>query len=255
MSQEDRDLGEQALSKVAEAGISSQLDEVVDVDVDIATDPFKLAQGELDSVAVNGRGMVMEKDLRMEEMHLQTGHVGVNPLSTVFGNVELTHPTDATAQVVLTEGDINRAFNSDYLQQKLQELEVSIDEKPTKIYVRQIEFSLPGDDKIFLQASVELEQSGETKQVAFTTTPRVSSGAAAPAKRDRHQVLLENIEYHEGEGLSPELTEKLLEQARELLDLRNFELEGMSLRLRKLEVASEQITLLGDAHIEQFPSE
>jgi hypothetical protein len=247
VSQANRGLGEQALSKLAEAGISSQLDEVDDVEVDIATDPFKLAQGELDSVAFEGRGMVMEKDLRMEEIHLQTGEVGVNPLSTVFGNVELTHPTEATAQVVLTEGDINRAFNSDYLQQKLQELEVSVDGKPTKIHVHQVEFSLPGDDKIFLQASVELEQSGETKQVAFTTTPRVSN--------DRHQVLLENVEYDEGEGLSPELTEKLLEQASELLDLRNFELEGMNLRLRKLDVAQKQITLLGDAQIEQFPSE
>jgi hypothetical protein len=80
-------LGEQALSKLAEAGISSQLDEADDVEVDIATDPIKLAQGKLDSVAVDGRGIVMEKDLRMEEMHLQTGEVGVNPLSTVFGMV------------------------------------------------------------------------------------------------------------------------------------------------------------------------
>ncbi|MEC4815416.1 MAG: hypothetical protein SAK29_19375 [Scytonema sp. PMC 1069.18] len=35
-------LGEEALNKAAETGLSSQLDEVEDLDVDIKTDPLKL---------------------------------------------------------------------------------------------------------------------------------------------------------------------------------------------------------------------
>ena len=50
------DLGEQALSKVAEVGISSQLDEVEDLDVDIRTNPLQLMQGKVESVKIAGEG-------------------------------------------------------------------------------------------------------------------------------------------------------------------------------------------------------
>ncbi len=42
MAQENQGLGEQALNKVAEMGLASQLDEVENLDVNIQTDAFKL---------------------------------------------------------------------------------------------------------------------------------------------------------------------------------------------------------------------
>jgi hypothetical protein len=74
------DLGKQALNKVAEAGISTQLDEVEDLTVDVDTDPIKLMSGEVDSVAMDGKGMVMEKDLRVETLQVTTGTVAVNAI-------------------------------------------------------------------------------------------------------------------------------------------------------------------------------
>ncbi|MCF4969747.1 LmeA family phospholipid-binding protein, partial [Nostoc sp. CMAA1605] len=59
-------IGEQALNKAAEIGLSSQLDEVENLDVNIKTDPLKLIQGEVESVNIAGEGLVMQKDLRME---------------------------------------------------------------------------------------------------------------------------------------------------------------------------------------------
>ncbi len=52
---ENPGLGEQALNKAAEIGLSSQLDEVDSLDVDIKTDPLKLVQGQVDSVTIEGR--------------------------------------------------------------------------------------------------------------------------------------------------------------------------------------------------------
>ena len=88
--QSQGDLGEQALSKAAEVALSTQLDEVENLDVDIRTDPLKLVQGQLDSVKIEGEGLVMQKDLRAEELHIQTGNIGINPLSAAFGKIELT---------------------------------------------------------------------------------------------------------------------------------------------------------------------
>jgi hypothetical protein len=246
VSQNKGDLGEQALSKVAEIGISSQLDEVEEIDVSIRANPLKLMQGEVDSVAIAGAGMVMQHNLRMEKINLQTSSIAINPLSAAFGKIELTRPTDASAQVVLTEDDINRAFNSTYIQEKLRGLNITIDGQPMMIDTQRVNFCLPEDGKFFLSAQICLQQTGEIKQVAFTAEPRVSS--------NKRQVVLENVEYSEGQGLSPELTDALLERSSELLNLENFELEGMELCIQELKTEKGKLTFIGDARIDEFPS-
>ncbi len=239
------DLGEQALSKAAEVALTTQLDEVENLNVDIRTDPFKLVQGQLDSVKIEGEGLVMQKDLRAEELQVQTGNIAINPLSAAFGKIELTQPTEADAHVVLTEQDIQRAFNSEFMHDKLQNLDVNVDGKPMKIDTRQVEFGLPGENKVALKAQILLKETGETKQVSFTAVPRMVAGG------DR--ISLEDVQYADGEEVSPELTAALLKSAGELLDLRNFELEGMSLRLKGLNVQNGKLTLQAQAHVEKFP--
>lgn len=239
------DLGEQALSKAAEVALTTQLDEVENLEVDIRTDPFKLVQGQLDSVKIEGEGLVMQKDLRAEELQVTTGNIAINPLSAAFGKIELTSPTEADAHVVLTQEDIQRAFNSEFMHDKLQNLDVNVDGKPMKIDTRQVEFGLPGENKVALKAEILLKETGETKQVSFTAVPRMVAGGA--------RISLEDVQYAEGEEVSPELTAALLKSAGELLDLGNFELEGMSLRLKGLDVQNGKLTLQAQAHVEKFP--
>lgn len=239
------DLGEQALSKAAEIGLSTQLDEVEKLDVDIRTDPGKLIQGELESVGIEGEGLVMQKDLRTEELDVKIGNIAINPLSAAFGKIELTRPTDADTHVVLTEQDVERAFNSEYIHDKLQNLDINIDGQPMTIDTHRVQFGLPGEGKIALTAEIQLQQTGETQQVSFTTVPRMSPSG--------ERIVLENVQYTEGQELSPELTAALLDRAGELLDLRNFELEGMSLRLKGLDVQKGKLKLQATAHVEKFP--
>jgi hypothetical protein len=247
VSQEAAGLGEQALNKAAEIGLSSQLDEVDNLEVEVKTDPFKLMSGELESVSIEGEGLVMNNDLRAEELTVNTGKISINPLSAAFGKIELNHPTDADAQVVLKEEDINRAFNSEFLREKLQNLQVNINGQPTTINTKRVDFRLPGDQKVALTADIVLSQTNEQKKIEFTATPLKSP--------DGYSVLLEDVQYSEGKDLSPDLTKTLLDKANELLDLRNFELEGMSLRLKALDVQAGKMNLQAQAHVEQFPSE
>jgi len=240
------DLGEQALNKVAEMGISSQVDEVKNLDVEIETDPFKLMSGTVDSVSIKAEGLVMQNDLRIEEMEMHTGKVTINPLSVAFGKIELTRPTDAETHVVLTEQDVNRAFSSDFICDKMQNLDVTVNGESAIVDTHYVEFGLPGDGKIFLSTEVLLQGTQEKHRVAFTTVPKVSPGG--------QQVVLEDVQYVEGQDLSPELTEALLSQARELLNLKNFEMDGMALKLKRLDVQKGKIVLESEAHIENFLS-
>ena len=239
-------LGEQALSTAAEVGLSTQLDEVEELEVDVRTDPLKALQGQVDSVSIEGKGLVMKEELRTEELEMHVGSVSVNPLSAAFGKIELSHPTEAETRVVLNEQDLERAFNSQFLREKLQNLKVNVNGQPTTVDTQKVELRLPGEGKFSLNATVRLEETGETKQTAFTAVPRVNSGG--------NRISLEDVQYAEGKEISPELTDALLEKSSELLDLRNFELKGMSLRLKKLDVQKGKLTLEAQAHVEQFPS-
>ncbi len=242
---DQRGLGEQALDKAAEMGLSSQLDEVENLEVHIKTDPFHLVQGEVDSVTIDGKGLVMQKDLRVEELEMEMSTVAINPLSAAFGKIELTKPTDGSAHVVLIEPDINRAFNSEYVRNQLQSQQINVDGQPMTIEPQHVDFRLPGDGKVALNAKVLLRETGETKQVAFTAVPRVSANGQT--------VALEDVEYDEGEEVSP-LTKALVDQTSELLNLSNFDLKGMSLRVKSLQVEAGKLTLEASAHVEQIPS-
>lgn len=246
MTKEQAGLHEQALDKAAEIGISSQLDEVENVEVDIKADPLKLMTGEVDAVDIEGEGMVMQKDLRMEKLEMHMGRVGINPMKAALGEIELTKPADGSAEVVLTEADINRAFNSDYISGMLKNMEVNIEGKPTTIDTQEINFSLPSDNKVGLNATVLLRDSNETQQIAFTAVPRVRPNGQG--------VVLEDVEYAEHKELSPELTNALLEKSAEILDFSNFELDGMSLRINRLDVKAGKLTMQAAAHVEKIPS-
>lgn len=246
MSEEQAGLAQQALNKAAEMGLASQLDKVEKLEVDVKTDPLKVVQGQVDEVNIEGEGLVMKNDLRMEELDMQMNTIAINPLSAAFGKIELTKPTEASVRAVLTEADINRAFNSEYISGMLQNQKVQVNGQPTTIDAQQVNFGLPGAGKVALSTQARIRETGETKDVAFTAVPRVSA--------DGQSVSLDQVEYAEGKELSPELTRALLDKASEILNFRNFDLQGMSLRIQKLDVEKGQMTLFADAHVEQIPS-
>lgn len=238
-------LGEQALDKVVEVGISSQLDEAENLDVDIKTDPLKLVQGQVDDIKIAGSGLVMQEDLRVSQLDMHMTSVAINPLSVAFGKIELTKPTDASVRAVLTESDINRAFNSEFVRNRLQNLQVNVNGQPTTISAQEVDFHLPGDRQVALNAVVS-SPDNQTQQVAFSAVPVVSA--------DGQTVALENVEYGQGKELSPELTKALIDQTSAILNLSNFDLEGMTLRIKNLQVGTGKLIIQAEAHVEKIPT-
>ena len=246
MESANPDMGEQAISKVAAAGIKSQLDEADTLEVDLRTDPGKLIQGKLDSVSVSGHGLVMKQDLRVEDLTINAGEVSINPLSAVFGKIELTRSTDAEAQIVLTETDLNRALSSGFIQDKLQNLEMQLDGKPEKLNVQNVSVALPGDNQFVIHAKFTIGQSDETKALSAVAIPTVEAAG--------NRISLELVST-EGHGIDEDLMNLIFEQIEAMLDLRNIDIPGMTLTLERLDAQKERFVIHGTTLIESFPSE
>ena len=239
-------LGEQALNKVAELALSSQLEDADSLEVQIKTAPEKLATGEVESLLIEGEGLVIETDLRVQVLEIAMKAIAIDTLKALTGNIELTQPTEGTARLVLTETDLNRALNSPDLRAKINVLDTYLSTGEVKLTVPQKKCQLREDGTITVEALVELQPSGETKEVAFTTTPKIASGGRS--------VVLEDIQYEPGKELSEDLTQAFLDKAKKMLDLRNFEKQGLALRINRLNVEAGKITLLAAADITQFPT-
>jgi len=244
--QQNRSLGEQAIDKVAEIAIASKLDESETLSVTVDTDPGQLAQGSVEAVAVEGKGLVMQQDLRVEDLQIHIKDIAVNPLTAMFGKIELNGPAFGTARAVLTESDLNRAFNSEYISRKLNNLKVTVDGKLLTIDVQTMQCQLQQTGKIAINAEVLVRETASTEKIYFTAKPQLEAGGWA--------ISLQDVEYPENKEFSPEFTAALADKAGEVLNLRNFELEGMSLRVQQLNVEAGVLTLQAEAKVEQFPN-
>ena len=172
--------------------------------------------------------------------------IAVEPLKALTGNIELTQPTEETARLVLTETDLNRALNSPDLRAKINVLDTYLSTGQVELTVPQQKCQLREDGTVAVEALVELQPSGETKEVAFTTAPKIARGGKS--------VVLEDIQYEPGKELSEDLTQAFLDKAGKMLDLRNFEKQGLALRIHHLTVEAGRITLCAVADISQFPT-
>jgi hypothetical protein len=237
-------LEEQALSQAAEITISTQLDEVESIDVDVRTNLLKMVQGQADSVSVSGQGLVMQKDIRVHDMELHTNSIAIDLLSAIFGQIELNQPIEATARLVLTEPDINRAINSDYIRSKFPSLELNVDGQTVTVEPKQLAVHLPGGGKIGFSGTILLHEMGNTRQLGFTAVIRLGTM--------KQPLLLEAFHCTEGEGISLELAIAFLKNAKELMNLPYLDLQGMALRIKRLDVQEGCLTLYTDAYVRQL---
>jgi len=244
VKQEKAGLGEQTLNKIAEIALASQLEEVERLEVQIKTDLSKLAHGEVNSIAINLNGLLMQQDLVVEELQLKINRVVVKPLSALFGKIKLTQPSTGTVSIAINEDNLTRAFNTESFHKHLHQIQSGVEDKPA-IRIKPVKCSLLADGNIAFSSEQILGKTGEAQPFAFTGTPRIGT--------DGKEIVLQNGHY-EGKELPPELTAALVTQVSKVLSLRNFEQKGMSLQIQQIDVVAGRLTLQAAAYIEQFPS-
>ncbi|NJM70098.1 MAG: DUF2993 domain-containing protein [Scytonema sp. RU_4_4] len=244
MSEEQR-IEEQMLSQEAERQLSKQLDKVEKVDVDVQTDLLKIFQGQADGVSVEGQGLV-KQDIRVQEIKLQIDNVAINPLSVLFGQLELNQPVNTTARIVLTEADINRALTSDFVRSKMQNFELNVDGEIVGLQPQEIQINLLDNGKMTLTGKVLLTEKANTRPLSFT--------ALVCPRTEYKPIMLENFNCTQGEGISLEVVVALVQKIKELVNLPYLKYENTVFSIRNMEVQKAIMTLLVDARLTQLPS-
>ncbi|MCC5606435.1 DUF2993 domain-containing protein [Nostoc sp. CHAB 5834] len=239
-------LEEQLLSQEAERRISEKLDEAEKIEIDVQTDLLKIVQGQADGVSVAGKGLVIQEGIRVEEIKLQTESISINPLSALFGQIELNEPVNAIARIILTEVDINRALASDFVRSKIQDFDLDVDGRTVSFEAQKIEIFLPGDGKIECRGKVLLKEKGNTRPFGCTAIVRPPTHSQ-PA-------MLESFNCTEGGGISIEVATALMHKAKEFLNVPYFKWEDMVFNIKDIKLETGSLVLLVETQMRQIPS-
>jgi hypothetical protein len=246
------DWGENLLNSVASNTIRHLFSRSDLIEVQVRCQPAsKLLQGTIDSFKMNGRGLVIRKQFRTEEMSFETDAVALDFGSVVQGKIALKQPTQAIAQVKLSEADINQSFTADLVRKRLENIDLpTLTEisggKPVSF--TDIDLKLLPNNQIELQAQAQWDE----KKI-----PIGLSCTLGVAKRRRIQ--FEKIQFEPKnipenlQKISERLTLALGEILNEMVDLDKFNLDGVKMRLNRLETAGKTLLFSGYAQIDRVP--
>jgi hypothetical protein len=238
-------LEEQAVSKVIETTIASQVDAVEEIDVDIQTNLLKLILGKADAIELAGKGLVMQKDIRLQEIGVSVNHVDIDPLKIFLGQLELDKPVDATAKVVITEPDLNRALNSEYVLKKTRNLKLDVDGEIAILEMQQMNFQLPGDNKMIFTGKTLLHNKGETQPIDFTATFR--------PRTQQQPIIVENFQCDRGQGIPFAISVVLMQKIKQWIELPYFDLEGIAMKVEEMVVQTGQLALRSQIRMKHLP--
>lgn len=248
------DWGEQMLNTVASKTIRHLFTQSESVEVSVRCYPSsKLLQGTIDSFKMSGRGLVIRREFRAEEMSFETDAVSLDFSSVLKGQINLRQPTQAIAQVILTENDINEAFKAELVRKRLEN--VSIPSLSELSGGEPISFS---DMQVTLQPNNRLRLFAKAKLPQHDLVPISMTSTLAVERRRR--ILFQDSQFEADaipeslRDISQTLTTALDEILNNMVDLDRFNLDGVTLRINRLETQGKKLIFSGYAQIERVPN-
>jgi hypothetical protein len=241
------------LNAVASQSIRHLFSQSESVDVAVRCQPSsKILQGSIDSFKMQGKGLVIRKDFRVEEMSFETDAVAIEVRSVLSGSIKLKQPTQAVAQITLSQSGINHAFKAELVQKRLQNLALP-----------ELTNLSGGEPVSFREVQLQLLPSNRVQILALTDLPNQEavpiSVSATLVIEKRRRILFQDSQF-EAEPVPPAvrllsqlLSTAFLDVLNSMVDLDRFNLDGVMLRLNRLETQGQNLLFSGYAQIQHFP--
>lgn len=215
------------------------------LNLDVNTDLLKAIQGHADGVSFEGKGLKF-KDIRLSEIELETDDIDINPLKVLIGEVELDHPVNVQTRIVVELDDINQALKLDLVRNILHEfLTFHTEKRIVSIYPQDIQFRLPGNNKIIIEGKIILDSGLEKQPLSLKADVRLES-------LDK-PIVLDGFKCNSPEGIELEIMVALIDKIHKLRQSPYFELKDTRLRINRLEVQEGSIILHAQINLQQIP--
>jgi len=251
--QTGNDWGAQLLDTVASQSIARLFSESESVNVQIRCNPpSKLLQGAIDSFKMEGRQLVIRRQFPVVEMSFETDAVAIDFSSVLAGQLKLKQPTQALARVVLSQTGLTQAFESDLVKCRLENLDLP---------------NLPGEWAQSLVSFTQIQMELQPK--AGVTISAIAQGIGCPdlplrfttqvCVKRRRKIEFESPQFHleqVPEALREEtqaLAQAFLGLLNDMVDLDRFDLDGITMRLNRLETEGQNLIFAGYAQVDHFP--
>ena len=253
-NQSSPDWGERMLNSVASQSIRHLFSKSGSVEVEIQCNPSsKLLQGSIDSFKMKGQDLVIRREFEVEEMSFETDAVAIDPSALLGGKLRLKQPTQAVAKVTLTEDAINNAFEAELVKKRLTSV------KSDAL------LNLSGGEPVsFRSVKVGLLPQNNVKIVAITDLPNQDDVpiqmSATLVVEKRRRVLFKDANFvpdgidPSKQALSEILTHAFAAILNEMVDLDRFDLDGVMMRINRLETQGKFLIFSGYAQVDHFPS-
>ncbi|MGB5592946.1 MAG: DUF2993 domain-containing protein, partial [Crocosphaera sp.] len=100
--------------------------------------------------------------------------------------------------------------------------------------------------KMLIEGLVKLQETGKLINISLQITPRICQAG--------NGVIIDDIEYLKEPYLSSVLLSFVREEAKKILNLNNFKLDGFYLKVQQFNITQGSLKLEADAAMNQFPS-
>lgn len=247
------DFGENMLNSVARQAIQQLFTSSESVDVSIRCSPSsKILQGVVDSFQMKGSGLVIKKMFEAAEMEFETDAVSIDVGGLMGGKIRLKQATHAIATVAMTESGINKAFTADLVEKHLQNVDteaVTDLSGGDPVSFREVNMVLMPDQRVNISAKTDLPNRSDIPIRLF----------AEVGVERRRRVVFKNPQFdpadmpEDVQWLSEALMPAFVDVLNKMVDLERFDLDGVSLRINRLEVEGKRLLFNGYAEIEHFP--
>lgn len=251
--------------RIAANQIRSQTESIDKLAVRIDNVPsYQIAQGKIDRLRIASRGVQLTPEVRLEVLEVETDSLEVN-LQRLRNSEEnclracLRQPLQAGVRLVVTEADLNEAFQSPDIKIKIQQLfnsfVTNIPVAPPQGYeILDIKLDLLGDNRLVSQ--IQLQPIG--------TNLETDSEAPTP-------LLLEmevGLEVVEGKKLNfreanvtfddivipRQFSSGILDRVSRRLDLENLQEDGILLRILQLGLEEDYVEIATFIRAEPLPN-
>ncbi|WP_026733107.1 LmeA family phospholipid-binding protein [Fischerella sp. PCC 9605] len=248
------DWGERLLNTVASKTIRYLFTQSESVEVFVQCHPSsKLLQGSIDSFKMSGRGLVIRNDFRAEEVSFETDAVAIDFSGVLSGKLTLKQPTQAVAQVTLSEADINHAFKAELVKKRLVNLslpDLTDISGGELVSFEAVQLQLLSNNRVQIWAKANLS-NGELVPISLSATIMIERRRRLAFCNPKFEA---DMVPESQRDISQSLSIALAQILDRMVDLERFDLDGITMRLNRLETQGKQLIFSGYAQIDRIPA-